>query len=102
MADFFPLAASIVNPGTAGLQESLDAAAKRIGEQRLEIGELKAALSAVHRIIVDASMTGFNCHEGDWAERLFFSQQATSRALRLYPAPAAIADELVEVGEGAS
>jgi hypothetical protein len=43
--------------------------------------DLVAALRAVQKIISEAAMTGFNCHDGDWAERLFFSQQATSAAL---------------------
>jgi len=43
--------------------------------------DLVAALRAVQKLISEAAMTGFNCHDGDWAERLFFSQQATSAAL---------------------
>ncbi|GJE77214.1 hypothetical protein [Methylorubrum suomiense] len=44
--------------------------------------EMLEALIAVNRLISEAAMTGFNCHDGDWAERLFFSQQATSGAIR--------------------
>ncbi len=39
------------------------------------------ALRNVHKIICEAAMTGFNCHDGDWAERLFASQQKTHGAL---------------------
>ncbi len=51
-----------------------------------EIEGLRAALRAVQKLISEAAMTGFNCHDGDWAERLFHSQQATSRALQPKPA----------------
>lgn len=40
------------------------------------------ALRAVQGIISEAAMTGFNCKDGDWAERLFHSQQATSAAIK--------------------
>lgn len=39
------------------------------------------ALRGVRKLIAEAAMTGFNCHDGDWAERLFYSQQQTSRAI---------------------
>ena len=44
--------------------------------------DMLAALKAVNKLITEAAMTGFNCHDGDWAERLFHSQQATSNAIR--------------------
>ena len=44
--------------------------------------EMLEALHSVNKLISEAAMTGFNCHDGDWAERLFFSQQATSDAIR--------------------
>jgi hypothetical protein len=44
--------------------------------------DMHAALSAVNKLIAEAAMTGFNWKDGDWAERLFASQQATSAALR--------------------
>jgi len=40
------------------------------------------ALENVQKLIAEAAMTGFNCRDGDWAERLFFSQQKTSAALK--------------------
>lgn len=43
--------------------------------------ELVAALRLVRGIIVEAAMTGFNCHDGDWAERLYASQAVTHAAL---------------------
>lgn len=43
--------------------------------------DMLAALKIVNTLIAEASMTGFNCHDGDWAERLFHSQQATSKAI---------------------
>jgi hypothetical protein len=44
--------------------------------------DLLAALKAVNKLIAEAAMTGFNYLDGDWAERLFTSQQATSAAIR--------------------
>lgn len=44
--------------------------------------ELLAALKGVQKIISEGAMTGFNCHDGDWAGRLFHSQQATSAAIK--------------------
>lgn len=43
--------------------------------------ELLAALILVRTLIVDAAATGFNCHDGDWAERLFASQQVSFDAV---------------------
>jgi hypothetical protein len=50
------------------------------GEQRPE-DALLAALLNVQKIISEAALTGFNCKDGDWADRLFFSQQKTSAAI---------------------
>lgn len=52
-----------------------------------EAERLRTALKLVRGIIVDAAMTGFNCHDGDWAQRLFESQGTTARALARTPAP---------------
>lgn len=43
--------------------------------------DLVKALENVRAIIVDGAMTGFNYKDGDWAERLFQSQQVTSTVL---------------------
>lgn len=43
--------------------------------------QMLAALLHVRKIIVEASETGFNCHSGDWAERLFASQAITFDAV---------------------
>jgi hypothetical protein len=43
--------------------------------------ELVEAIQLVRSIIVDGATTGFNCHDGDWAERLYTSQAVTHRAL---------------------
>lgn len=43
--------------------------------------DMLAALKAVRKVIAEASMTGFNCNDGDWAERLFASQQITHAAV---------------------
>lgn len=44
--------------------------------------EMLAALASVNKLISEAAMTGFNYKDGDWPERLFLSQQATSAAIR--------------------
>lgn len=44
--------------------------------------DMLAALHHVRKIIVEAAETGFNCHDGDWAERLFASQSITFDAVR--------------------
>jgi hypothetical protein len=44
--------------------------------------DLVKALENVREIIAEGAMTGFNYKDGDWAERLFASQQVTSAALR--------------------
>jgi hypothetical protein len=44
--------------------------------------ELYEALKAVNGIIAEAALEGFRHDVGDWADRLYNSQQATSRALR--------------------
>lgn len=43
--------------------------------------DMQAALLNVQKLISEAAMTGFNWKDGDWAERLFASQQVTSSAL---------------------
>jgi hypothetical protein len=43
--------------------------------------DMLEALLHVRKIIAEGALTGFNCHDGDWAERLFASQQMTSVAV---------------------
>ena len=43
---------------------------------------LVKALADVHKLIVEASQTGFNCFIGDWADRLYRSQDNTFDVLR--------------------
>lgn len=59
-------------------EAAYDLAVQRIGENQ----QLRTALEHVRSIIKDGAMTGFNCHDGDWAERLFASQGVTYNALR--------------------
>lgn len=42
---------------------------------------LVKALENVQRLIAEGALTGFNPLDGNWADRLFHSQQQTSRAL---------------------
>ncbi len=46
------------------------------------VEEMEDALKAVNKLVAEGAATGFNCHEGTWAEDLFYSQQATSSALK--------------------
>lgn len=43
--------------------------------------QMLSALLKVRKIISEGAMTGFNCHDGDWAKRLYESQQVTSAAI---------------------
>lgn len=43
--------------------------------------EMVAALESVQALISEAASTGFNYKDGDWPERLFFSQRRTSAVL---------------------
>jgi hypothetical protein len=56
----------------------------RVADARLIAAapDMLAALRNVQKIITDGAMTGFNYRDGDWAERLFESQQVTSAAIR--------------------
>ena len=42
-----------------------------------------AALKEPRALVVEAAMTGFNCHDGDWAERLFRNQGSLTNAIAL-------------------
>lgn len=44
--------------------------------------EMFEALAAVHQLVCEAALTGFNPHDGDWAERLYASQGQRFDALR--------------------
>lgn len=43
--------------------------------------DLLEALLSVRSLISEAAATGFNYKDGDWPERLYFSQQKTSAAI---------------------
>lgn len=76
-----PSGASVRNGGTSKpihhLHEMADPNARLIAAAPAML----AALRNVQKLISEAAMTGFNCHDGNWAERLFFSQQMTSDAI---------------------
>lgn len=44
--------------------------------------DLVDALKATRALVAEAAVTGFNCHDGDWAERLYTNQAVISAALR--------------------
>jgi hypothetical protein len=52
------------------------------GRLTRERDKARAALRHVRAIITDGALTGFNCLDGDWAERLYASQALTHAAVR--------------------
>lgn len=58
--------------------------ADRIVRSINAVPALVKALENVRGIIAEGAMTGFNYKDGDWAKRLFASQQITSAALAAY------------------
>lgn len=50
-------------------------------EAALEIERLRKIILDTREIVKDGAMTGFNCHDGDWAERLFVNNGNLSRGL---------------------
>lgn len=48
---------------------------------RNRIAELEAVIDATRTLVADGAATGFNPHDGDWADRLFRNQWALSCAL---------------------
>ena len=59
--------------------------------------DMLAALRNVRKLISEAAMTGFNCHDGDWAERLFASQHVTSAAIAKATALTSAKPQVVEI-----
>lgn len=43
--------------------------------------ELLEACRVTRALVSEAAMTGFNCHDGDWAERLYANQARLSAAI---------------------
>lgn len=83
--------------------------AHRAGAELAEVkdinAELVAALEHVRSLIVEGALVGFNCGEGDWAERLFASQAMTFEAVKKaggnpHQASAAIAKATGEPAKG--
>lgn len=60
---------------TASLQPVVDRLNARVDE-------LQEALLVTRKLVSEAAMTGFNYHDGDWAERLFANQANITSALR--------------------
>ena len=51
-------------------------------------GEVVEALKATRSIVSDGAMVGFNCHDGDWAQRLYANQARLSTLIRILSNPA--------------
>lgn len=58
----------------------LDTLARRV----LAAEKLVEALTATRSLVSEASAVGFNCYDGDWAERLFSNNGKISRSLTAY------------------
>ena len=78
-----------INWVLGGKPANIDQAGCIASEADNEIERLKSyqsdlieALRDVQMLISEAAGTGFNCHDGNWAERLFFSQQKTIDVLK--------------------
>jgi hypothetical protein len=67
----------MATPGSHGDPAKIEANARLI----VAAPDMLAALRNVNKLISEAAMTGFNCKDGDWADKLFFSQQMTSDAI---------------------
>jgi hypothetical protein len=39
-------------------------------------------LTTTRALVAEAAMTGFNCHDGDWAERLYANQARLTEAIK--------------------
>lgn len=52
---------------------------ERVVEER---DRLKKVLTDTRAIVCDGAMTGFNCHDGDWADRLYKNNGTISDVLR--------------------
>ena len=61
--------------------------AKKLAAELNAFPDMLDALKKVNGIIAEAAMTGFNYADGDWAERLFQSQQTTIAAIKKATAP---------------
>lgn len=77
-----PMAASVRNGGTSYPINLCGDEAHANARLIAAAPELLDSLVKVRALIVEAAMTGFNCHDGDWAERLFASQSFTHDAVR--------------------
>lgn len=61
--------------------------------------QLREALKSVRSIIVEGANAGFNCHAGDWANRLFSSQPITFDAIAHPTDTSALQDLIAKAGE---
>jgi len=66
-------------PQTAAIRQSIQTEQQAKDEL---VRELVEALTSVRSLISDGAEVGFNPFDGDWAERLYFSQQKTRAVLR--------------------
>ena len=75
----------LTEPMTAG--ERAAAKAERDAWNAMEdrIARMEAALVATRALVSEGAMTGFNCHDGDWAKRLFANQWNITQALTRDP-----------------
>ena len=77
----YPAEASVRNGGRSKPNHFLGEMADPNARLMAASPELLEALQNVRKLISEAALTGFNCKDGDWADRLFFSQQKTSAAI---------------------
>jgi len=63
-------------------KEETEQAAQNIALAINQHDALVEQLNVLHKLICEGSVSGFNPREGDWAERLFMSQNTTSHLLK--------------------
>ena len=64
------------------LLDEIEAKDARIADLERQLAEAREALQNVKKIISEGALTGFDCMNGDWGNRLYASQQKTSATIR--------------------
>jgi hypothetical protein len=73
---------SVPDIPTALLHRAYATADAQLAAKDATIARLVGALTVTRAIVVDGAMTGFNCHDGDWAERLYTNNGAITAAIK--------------------
>lgn len=74
--------ARVATIGALNQLEACNAYLARAEAAEAETKRLRELLENTRSIVCDGALTGFNCHEGDWAIRLYRNNGDISEALR--------------------